>query len=144
MTANYVYKYLGLAVVVVSLLYVAARGLTMHANGLNRLLSVRKNSNTEKEGFTDASTISGTIKSFTSKMDDPLLVSKYRKTYEKVLIDFEDNIKAYILSSVLNNAESIAADPGKAENQQLMTAMNNAHTFRATLNATMAILNAHP
>jgi hypothetical protein len=71
-------------------------------------------------------------------------VSKYRKTYEKILVDFEDNIKAYLLSSVVNNAESIAADPGKAENQVLMTAMNNANTFRATLNATMSILNAHP
>ena len=144
MNANYVYKCLGLAVVVFTLLYIATRGLTMHANGINRLLTVSALPLTATEGFTDVTTVSGTVKSSTSKIDDPLLVSKYRKTYEKILVDFEDNIKAYLLSSVVNNAESIAADPGKPENQVLMTAMNNANTFRATLNATMSILNAHP
>lgn len=149
LTADCVYKYVGIAVVVLFLLYLASQAFTMQVSLFTRLFSTGGGSNSIsggndiQEGFADASTVSATIKNFTSKMDDPLLVVKYRKIYEQVIVDLDDNIKTFVLASVLGGAENLSADPASEENQRLLTRVNNASTFRKSLNEAMGILNAH-
>jgi len=157
LTADCIYKYVGIAVVVLFLLYLASQAFTMQVSFFTRLFStgggghsMSGNSsmsgsigNDLQEGFADATTVSATIKNFTSKMDDPLLVVKYRKTYEQVIVDLDDNMKTFVLASVLKNAENLSADPGSEENQRIVTSITNASAFRKTLNEAMGILNAH-
>ena len=95
------YKYIGLAVVSLALFYLVCKSFNIHANAI-----VGKSDNTHdaadvQEGFEgDPKTVDATIKSNTSKLDDPLLVSKRRKDYEMILVDLDDYMKTVLLNSV--------------------------------------------
>ena len=172
LTADCVYKYVGVAVVVLFLLYLASRAFTIQASLFTRLFSggasgssasgsstsgssasgssasgssTRWGSSTQdlKEGFTDAANIKATIQNYTNKIDDPLLVTKYKAVYSDVIIALDDNMKTFVLASVLNNAETLSADPGSEENQRLIKSITEVSAFRKTLNEAMGVLNSH-
>jgi hypothetical protein len=148
MTTEKLYKYLGLGVAIFAFVFIVIKSLQVQTKVFNRSL----------EGFTDASTAKATddnvavdktqiasrVVSNTNRMDDELVVSRYRKNYEDVLIDMDTNIKTYVLHGIMNNAEKISLNPGSAEAQKMLTAINTANDFRKTLNDAMSYLKQKP
>ena len=82
------------------------------------------------------------IKAHTTTTEDALLVSKYRKSYEEIIIELEENINATILAGIVNNAEKISGDPSSVDSQKFISSMNSMKIFKDTLNDTMKFLDA--
>lgn len=98
-------------------------------------------SNILSSGTTDKTKIPDAIESNTHTIEDSLLISKYRTAYEQTIINLESNVSFALLSAVLNNAESISADPTSSSSQSKITKINNLKTFRSTLNDAMKFLD---
>ncbi len=139
------YKYIGLAVVSLGLFYLVCKSFNIHANAIVGKSSETYGAADVIEGFTgDPKTISSTIKSNTSKIDDPLLVSKNRKGYEEMLIDLDDNMKALLLGAVIHNAETFSDVKNITRSLEDMNKIKTISEFRKVINETMGILNKHP
>jgi hypothetical protein len=136
MESEHIYKYVGLFVIVIFLLYVVVSTLTFQFNVMEGMTSEKKSANdTDKDKVPEA------IKSNTSRVEDALLIDKYLKSYEDTIIDLDTNIDMYLLGQVINNAESISANPGSDENQKLVTKLNNLKTFKESLNHAIKVLD---
>lgn len=87
----------------------------------------------------DRTKIADTITANTNTIDDNLIISKYRKDYENMIVDLDSCMDSAILSEVLNNAETISEDPSKAiESIQKINAMKE---FKDTLDLSMQVLD---
>lgn len=134
---NDFYKFIGLAVVILLVVSVCARLFKVQTKVIEGMTigSSSSSSTTDKDKVADA------VSSNNDSVDDELLVSKYRTSYEDTIVALEKNCSDYILSGVVNNAEAISKDPTSAENQKIISALNNLTTFRSTLNTAMVILD---
>jgi hypothetical protein len=138
MDSDDIYKYLGLFVVVVFVVYIVIKTMNFQVKmveGFTAPDAASSSANTDKNKVPDA------IKSNTDKMSDALLTDKYLQAYEDTIMELDSNIDIYILSQVLANAESISADPGSTANQIILSKLNNAKTFSDTLNHAMKTLD---
>ena len=139
MESDDIYKYIGLFIVVVFLLYVVINTLKFQVNVLEGLTMPTRMSKTTLT--TDKDKVPDAIKSNTSMAEDALLIDKYTKAYEDTIIDLDSNIDIFILSQVLQNAESISADPGSDENQKILAKINTAKMFKDSLNHAIKVLD---
>lgn len=136
MELDNIYKYLGLAIIILVVLYVAMKSLTFQARLVEGMTSKNEDTTpTDKEKTPDA------IKSNTTNVLDALLIDKYRPSYDDTIIELEENINATILAGILKNAEMISTDPSSEKSQQFITAVNNLKSFKETLNDTMKYLD---
>jgi hypothetical protein len=74
-----------------------------------------------------------TIKAETIKLQDMLLISKYRKDYENAILNLEDLISNMMLQTVLNVNTS---NP-----EQALTKLNNLYQSKNALNNVMAFVD---
>lgn len=138
MEIDAIYKYLGLAVVVLFVIYIIMKSLTFQARLIEGMKSGADDSadtNTDKDKVPEA------IKSYSNTILDGLLIDKYRPSYDDTIIDLEENISATILAGILKNAENIAADPSSEKSQNFITAINQLKTFKDTLNDAIKYLD---
>ena len=137
MEADDIYKYIGLFIVVVFLLYVVINTMNFQFHVLEGLTMPNKliNNTTDKDKVPEA------VKSNTSTLEDALLIDKYTKAYEDTIIDLDSNIDMFILSNVLKNAENISSNPGSDENQKMLVKINNAKAFKDSLNLAIKVLD---
>lgn len=96
----------------------------------------------QQESSTDKDKIADAVKSNTHTIEDKLLISKYRSSYEQTIIELEDNVSYALLSAVINNAEMISNNPTSSNSQTMINSINNLKTFRQTLNDAMKILDS--
>ena len=136
METDEIYKYVGIFLVVIILLYIMFKLLKLQSNVSEGLTSM-KNS----ESNTDKDKVPEVIKSNTTQTEDGLLVDKYLKAYEDTILELDSNIDMFILNQILANAEQISADPGSVENQQLLTKINTAKNFKDALNRAIKVLD---
>ena len=135
MEIDNIYKYLGLAIIILLVAYIALKSLTFQARLIEGMTSKENDVSTDKDKKPDA------IKANTTTILDGLLIDKYRPSYDDTIIELEENINATILAGILKNAESIAADPSSEKSQKFITAVNNLKTFKETLNDAMKYLD---
>jgi len=133
METDEIYKYVGIFLVVIILLYIMFKLQSNVSEGLTSM----KNS----ESNTDKDKVPEVIKSNTTQTEDGLLVDKYLKAYEDTILELDSNIDMFILNQILANAEQISADPGSVENQQLLTKINTAKNFKDALNRAIKVLD---
>jgi hypothetical protein len=131
-----IYKYLGLGIVVLFVVYIIIKSLTFQARLFEGMTSKDEDAKTDKDKKAAA------IKSNTTTLIDGLLIEKYRSTYDDTIIELEENISATILSGILTNAETISADPTSDKSQKFITATNNLKAFKDTLNDAMKYLDS--
>ena len=74
-----------------------------------------------------------------NEVEDRMLISKYRKSYEDTIIELDDVISMTILSEVCENAEKIAKNP--TESSAMIRKINDLKTFKDTLNEAMKTLD---
>lgn len=79
------------------------------------------------------------IKGLRNEVEDRMLISKYRKSYEDTIIELDDAISMTILSEVCENAEKIAKNP--TESSAMIRKINDLKTFKDTLNEAMKTLD---
>lgn len=140
MESDDIYKYLGLFVIVVFVVYIVIKTMNFQLKMVEGFTATDP-TNTAGGVATDKSKIPDAIKNNTEQVSDALLTDKYLQVYEDTIIELSSNIDVYILSEVLKNAESISANPGTAANQLIITNLNNAKAFSDTLNQAMTILD---
>jgi len=144
--ADDIYKYLGIAVVGLSLLYIVVKSVKMQSSLLTSTFNA-SSSSSFKEGLTsqsDRSSISGNVAASTALMNDSLNIATYSANYDDVLIKLHDNAKTFILSTVLNNAEMIAADPGGQEAQEVVERVVKMWLFTDALDVANNKLESDP
>jgi hypothetical protein len=73
-----------------------------------------------------AITYSETIKANFIRLQDELLISKYRKDYEKTIINMEDYINMLMVKQVLN------MDLNSSDMKKNMEALNNLNTLKVS------------
>jgi len=84
----------------------------------------------------NAQAYGATIKAETIKLQDMLLISKYRKDYENVILNLEDLISNMMLQTVLNTNTS---NP-----EQALTKLNSLHQSKIALNEVMSFVDKSP
>ena len=89
----------------------------------------------------DSSAIATSVSSNTDKLNDTLLISKYRANYEDTIIQLEKAISIAILSEVVNNAVTISSDPISSDSLKAIANINQLKMFRESLNQSMIILD---
>jgi hypothetical protein len=138
MELDNIYKYLGLAVIILVVVYVVMRSLTFQA----RLIEGMKSKDKEEETTTDKDKIPDAIKSKTNRILDSLLIDKYRSSYDDTIIEMEEYINVAILKSIIDYHAILTSDNGKPEEAMaIMTILNNFQAFKATLNDSMKYLD---
>ena len=138
MELDNIYKYLGLAIIILVVVYVVMKSLTFQA----RLIEGMKEKDKEDAPTTtDKDKVPDAIKSHTNTILDGLLIDKYRSSYDDTIIDLEENINATLLSGVIKYAEIVASDPSSGNSQKFMTFCNLLKEFKGTLNDTMKYLD---
>jgi len=135
MTSEDIYKYLGLAIVIVFVIYIAIKSLTFQA----RLIEGMKSKDKESETTTDKDKVADAIKSKTNAMLDGLLIDKYRSSYDDTIIELEEYVNVMILGTIVEDAPSIIA--GNESSMKLITSLNTLQAFKATLNDSMKFLD---
>ena len=84
----------------------------------------------------NASTYAANIKSEAIKLHDTLLVSKYKKDYENVIMDMDDYVDNLMLQTLLNIDTS---DRKKALDD--LTTLNTLNESKTTLNKIMSFID---
>ena len=163
MESDDIYKYLGLFVLVVFIVYVvistmnfqlkmvegfsvsdltsSKTGRASRASKASKASKGGKDSTDQKASSTDTNQLPVAIKNNTDLMTDALLIDKYLTVYEDTIINLSDNIDTYILELIIMNAEPISANPGSAQSQTIMNDVNTARTFSDSLNHAIKFLD---
>ena len=76
-----------------------------------------------------------------TKLNDSLLISKYRLTYENSIEKLHEQIGLEILNQTLNNIEELTKNPSSTNSLKLISQINELEKFKSTLNETMEILD---
>jgi len=77
----------------------------------------------------------------TTTLIDNLLISKYRTTYEEILINLHNQTGLAILNEIVNNSEKISKNPTNKDTLEIISNINELEKFKTTLNETMEILD---
>ena len=84
-----------------------------------------------------AASYAASIKSLVVKLQDELLVAKYRKEYESVIINLDDYIGYLMIQQTLN----MNLNGDVKTNLSALENLNTLNNSKASLNATMAFLD---
>lgn len=91
-------KIIGILVIVIFLIYLATKSIKLHLNVMEGLtmpsLSSTPDSNSDIAKFAE------TYKVATIKMQDTLLLSKYKTDYENLIVNMDDFVKLQIVTLV--------------------------------------------
>ena len=138
MNSDNIYKYLGLAVIAIYLLYIVIKSMKFQANIIEGMASA---SSSSSSGKTSTDNLASAVKSNTDTIEDALTITKYRRPYEDTLINLETSAGVSMLSAITKNAEIISKDPTSVESQKLIAIVNNLKAFKDSLNDTMSTLD---
>ncbi len=140
MNSDNIYKYLGLAVIAIYLLYIVIKSMKFQANIIEGMAS-SSSSSSSSSGKTSTDNLASAVKSNTDTIEDELTITKYRRPYEDTLINLETSAGVSMLSAITKNAEIISKDPTSVESQKVITIVNNLKAFKDSLNDTMSTLD---
>tara|TARA_R110002072_G_scaffold216843_2_gene374369 strand:- start:128 stop:538 length:411 start_codon:yes stop_codon:yes gene_type:complete len=134
MNSDSIYKCLGLAVIVVYVLYIVLKSMKFQANIIEGMAS-------SSAVATSADDLAAAVKSNTDSIEDALTITKYRRSYEDTIINLEASAGVSMLSAIVKNAETISKDPTSAEAQKIIQSINALKAFKDSLNDTMVTLD---
>jgi hypothetical protein len=134
MNSDSIYKCLGLAVIVVYVLYIVLKSMKFQANIIEGMAS-------SSAVATSADDLAAAVKSNTDSIEDALTITKYRRSYEDTIINLEASAGVSMLSAIVKNAETISKDPTSTEAQKIIQSINALKAFTDSLNDTMVTLD---
>lgn len=137
MNTDNIYKYVGLFIISLFIIYIVLRTLNFQVKLIEGMASGTSSSATpnDKEKIADA------ISANTTFAEDSLLIGKYQKSYEDIIINLENNINFFMLGAIINNGETISKKPMDPASIALINSINSLKTFKDTLNDSMTFLD---
>jgi hypothetical protein len=136
-------KIVGLIVLVGFLLYILFKSLNLQMKVMEGLTNPDASSSSSSSSANgeagNASAYASNIKTDVIKMQDSLLISKYRKDYENTIINLDDYVNLLMLQVSLN----LDPTPGKMEdNIKKLTLLNTLYNSKQGLNAVMKFIDS--
>ena len=139
MQTDDLYKYVGLFIIVIFLIYIVVKTLKFQFKVLEGLTA---NSSSQTAAVTTAiEKMADAVKSNATTIEDALLLNKYTKNYEDILMELDTYLDIYILQSVLVSAEPISKGASTPTNQTIMSNIINAKNYKDCLNLAMKTLD---
>ena len=126
------FKIIGIIIVSFFIIYMVVKMFQLQSNVIEGLT----NPDTYGETGT-AANYSANIKSKVIKLQDELLITKYRKEYESAIINLDDYIGYLMIKQVLN----MKLDDDMKSNIASINALNILKNSKESLNATMTFLD---
>jgi len=137
MNSDSIYKYIGLFIVSIFVIYIVLRTLNFQAKIIEGMATGTSTTATPN----DKDKIADAIANNTSVAEDGLLISKYQKSYEDIIINMESNINYFMLGAIINSAETISKKPMDPASIALINSINSLKAFKDTLNDSMTFLD---
>lgn len=136
-------KVAGIIFFVFLILFILVKSFTLQMKVMEGLTTGTSTSSTDSSSTSSVNGMTGSavnyateIKNQVIKLQDMLLISKYRADYENVIINMEDYINLLMLQNILNMNPS---DPSK--NKDLISNLNTLNGATTALNATMKYID---
>jgi hypothetical protein len=141
-------KFLGICVVVGLLVFYGVKFLRLQAQVLEGATNMTDGSTSASSSTNgiggSASQYNTTIKAEVTKMQDTLLVPKYRSEYENVLLNLDDYLNLAMLKTSLSINLTHEIEPGRANpNIALLSSLKVLSDAKGTLNSIMKYLDTH-
>ena len=141
-------KIVGIVIVSLFIMYMIVKLLRLQSSvveGLTNPDSSSSSTSTSSSGATlgaagQAANYAASIKANLVKLQDELLVAKYRKDYETVIINLDDYVGFLMIQQTLN----IKQDGNVANNIAAINNLNILKSAKESLNATMTFLDKQP
>lgn len=145
------YKYLGLAIAAIFVVYIGVKTLNFQSNvveGLTNQSSTSSQPNNKGEFIlleNSAKTLFENIKTQNDKLNDIVAIEKYRSDYENLLLVLEEYTNTMMLGKVISVSNKInETGVGKNITWLIISEMDSANklkTFIDTLNSTMKYID---
>jgi hypothetical protein len=123
--------FLGAFVIVGVILYVFRKWLKLHVNIVEGLTNqeTSSSSTSSSSGVAAGSTnYESNLKNQVTQLQDTILVSKYRKEYESIILSMDDYINTLMLQTVLNINPSASSASDNLESFKTLNALNESKT----------------
>jgi hypothetical protein len=132
------FKIVGIIIVCFFIIYMVVNMFHLQTKVIEGLTNGSDISITPSNGeAATATSYTAAVKSQVIKLQDELLISKYRKDYEDAIINLDDYVGLTMLKLVLNLKMS---DDNKS-NFEIIDKLNSLKTAKDSLNATMVFLD---
>ena len=144
MTSDEIYQYAGFFFIILISIYLLIKIMKFQSNSMEGFglktakstISSLTNVNSSQDLSTFANTISDNATTLAATLD-----STKTQMYEDILSALDQSLDVTILTTVLNSAESISADPTSQSSQTIMTNMNNIISFQAAVAQAVKVIN---
>jgi hypothetical protein len=138
MNQEEIFKIIGIIVVCFFIIYMTLKMFSLQSQVIEGLTNPDGTSSTSSSGEAgNAISYASSIKSRVIKLQDELLISKYKKNYEDVIINLDDYISYLMIKQTLNM--SLSGD--LASNITAIEKLNILKNSKDSLNATMTFLD---
>ena len=137
MNSDSIYKYVWLFIVSIFVIYIVFRTLNFQAKIIEGMATGTSTTDTPN----DKDKIAAAIASNNTFAEDVLLISKYQKSYEDIIINLENNINYYMLGAIVNSGETISKKPMDPASIALINSINSLKAYKDTLNDAMTFLD---
>ena len=138
MNQEEIFKIIGIIVVCFFIIYMTLKMFSLQSQVIEGLTNPDGTSTTSSSGEAgNAVSYAASIKSYVVKLQDELLISKYRKDYEAVIINLDDYIGYLMIKQTLNM--NLSGD--MATNIKAIENLNILRHSKESLNSTMTFLD---
>jgi hypothetical protein len=141
MNQEEIFKIIGIIVVCFFIIYMTLKMFSLQSQVIEGLTNpdgtVSTSTNLSSGEAGNAVSYAASIKSYVVKLQDELLISKYRKDYEAVIINLDDYIGYLMIKQTLNM--NLSGD--MATNIKAIENLNILRNSKESLNATMSFLD---
>lgn len=139
MDMNELYKYLGMFIVGIVLIYIMFNGFRFQNMILSNIIPTNYD---EKENFENINKVSDELDANTKDTLDPVLIKEYEKDYEKLLHKLDSNLSTAIIKYIKENVESLSKNHMSDQTQDIIVKLNNLKSLKDTLNTAQTILDS--
>ncbi len=138
MTSDEIYKYAGFFFIILIVIYLIIKIMKVQFNimegfGIKSIKSLERKKNLmSSSSSNDLSKASETITENANTLAATLDTTK-KQMYEDILSSLDQSLDITLLTTILNSAEDISADPTSESSQTIMTNMNNIVSFQTAV-----------
>lgn len=132
------FRFVGLAVIFLLLLSGAVKMLSYKKQVIEGMTNNRKLEQLAEENLENAAK---KIEARAEKINDQMLVDKYRSSYEDIITNLYDVVSSSLVVEIIHASDAISKDPMSNTNTKLIDKLNKLSSFRETLNQSITILD---
>jgi hypothetical protein len=132
------FRFVGLAVIFLLLLSGAVKMLSYKKQVIEGMTNNSKLEQLAEENLENAAK---KIEARAEKINDQMLVDKYRSSYEDIITNLYDVVSSSLVVGIIHAGDAISKDPTSTLATKLIDKLNKLSSFRETLNQSITILD---